>query len=102
MRRLDREVRLPAEVIEEALLEENPGLADEMLTVTCRAAHVQEVRMLPYPAASSRAPAPPTWHATATLSEAIFSADALRRRPSGAAFSTIGRGWRGCAPTGCG
>mgnify|MGYP001554707395 CR=1 FL=1 len=45
LRRLDREVRLPAEVIEEAFLEENPGFADEMMTVTCRAGRVQEVRI---------------------------------------------------------
>jgi ribonuclease T2 len=45
LRRLDREVRLPAEVIEEAFLEENPAFADEMMTVTCRAGRVQEVRI---------------------------------------------------------
>jgi ribonuclease T2 len=45
LRRLDRPVRLPAEVIEEAFLEENPGLADDMLTVTCREGRVQEVRI---------------------------------------------------------
>jgi ribonuclease T2 len=45
LRRLDREVRLPAEVIEEAFLEENPAFADEMMTVTCRAGRVQEVRL---------------------------------------------------------
>jgi ribonuclease T2 len=45
LRQLGREVRLPAEVIEEAFLEENPGLSDEMLTVTCRDGRVQEVRI---------------------------------------------------------
>lgn len=45
LRRLDRPVRLPAEVIEEAFLEENPALTDEMLTVTCRDGRVQEVRI---------------------------------------------------------
>ncbi|NKX43273.1 ribonuclease T2 family protein [Roseicyclus persicicus] len=45
LRRLDRTVRLPAEVVEEAFLEANPDLADEMMTVTCRAGHVQEVRI---------------------------------------------------------
>jgi len=45
LRRLDREVRLPAEVIEEAFLEANPDLSDEMLTVTCRDGRVQEVRI---------------------------------------------------------
>jgi ribonuclease T2 len=45
LRRLDRTVRLPAEVVEEAFLEENPELSDDMLTVTCRAGHVQEIRI---------------------------------------------------------
>ena len=45
LRRLDRAVRLPAAVIEEAFLEVNQNLSPEMLTVTCRAGHVQEVRI---------------------------------------------------------
>lgn len=45
LRRLDREVRLPAAVIEEAFLEANPDLEADMLTVTCRAGRVQEVRI---------------------------------------------------------
>lgn len=45
LRRLDREVRLPANVIEEAFLEVNPELGADMLTVTCRAGRVQEVRI---------------------------------------------------------
>lgn len=45
LRQLDREVRLPAAVIEAAFLEENPGLSADMLTVTCRAGRVQEVRL---------------------------------------------------------
>ena len=45
LRRLDRPVRLPADVIEEAFLEANPALADDMLTVTCREGRVQEVRI---------------------------------------------------------
>lgn len=45
LHRLDRAVRLPAAVIEEAFLEVNPNLLPEMLTVTCRAGHVQEVRI---------------------------------------------------------
>jgi ribonuclease T2 len=45
LRRLDREVRLPAEVIEEAFLEANPALTDDMLTVTCQGGRVQEVRI---------------------------------------------------------
>ena len=45
LRQLDRAVRLPAEVVEAAFLEENPGLSDAMLTVTCREGRVQEVRI---------------------------------------------------------
>jgi ribonuclease T2 len=45
LRRLDRAVRLPAEVIEDAFLEANPSLADPMLTVTCRDGHIHEVRL---------------------------------------------------------
>jgi ribonuclease T2 len=45
LRRLDREVRLPARVIEEAFLEANPELEPDMLTVTCRSGRVQEVRL---------------------------------------------------------
>lgn len=45
LRRLDRAVRLPAEVIEAAFLEANPDFADPMMTVTCRDGHVQEVRI---------------------------------------------------------
>lgn len=45
LRRLDREVRLPARVIEEAFLEANPELTPDMLTVTCRAGRIQEVRL---------------------------------------------------------
>jgi ribonuclease T2 len=42
---IDRRVRLPAHVVEEAFLEANPGLTGEMLTVTCRAGGIQEVRI---------------------------------------------------------
>jgi ribonuclease T2 len=45
LRRLERDLRLPAEVIEEALLEENPQLTDEMTIVTCRDCRVQEMRI---------------------------------------------------------
>lgn len=45
LRQLEEPVRLPASVIEEAFLEENPGLEPDMLTVTCRAGRVQEVRI---------------------------------------------------------
>lgn len=45
LRRLGRDVRLPAAVIEEAFLEVNPGLSADMLTVTCRDNRIQEVRV---------------------------------------------------------
>lgn len=45
LRQLTREVRLPAEVVEQAFLEENPELEPDMITVTCRAGRVQEVRI---------------------------------------------------------
>ena len=45
LRRLDETVRLTAGVIEAAFLEANPALADDMVTVTCRAGHLQEVRI---------------------------------------------------------
>ena len=44
-RRLSRTVRLPALVVEEAFLEVNPDLTADGVTVTCKAGHVQEVRI---------------------------------------------------------
>ncbi|MGR3434700.1 MAG: ribonuclease T2 family protein [Shimia sp.] len=44
-RRLADPVRLPARVVEEAFLEGNPALRPDMLTVTCRDGHIQEVRI---------------------------------------------------------
>lgn len=44
-RALDRPVRLPARVVEEAFLEANPGLSPDMLTVTCRDDAIAEVRL---------------------------------------------------------
>lgn len=45
LRRLEREVRLPAAVIEDAFLEENPTLNADGLTITCKAARIQEARI---------------------------------------------------------
>ena len=45
LRRLEREVRLPASVIEEAFLEENPNLTADGLTITCKASRIQEARI---------------------------------------------------------
>ena len=44
-RKLDDAVRLPASVVEEAFLKDNPQLGPDMLTVTCRDGYVQEVRI---------------------------------------------------------
>ena len=45
IRALDREVTLPAQVVEAAFLEANPGLTADGVTVTCKAGRVQEVRI---------------------------------------------------------
>lgn len=45
LRKLDRAVRLPASVIEAAFLEANPDLTPDMITVTCKAGHIQEARI---------------------------------------------------------
>jgi ribonuclease T2 len=42
---VDRPLRLPARVIEEAFLEANPQLDPDMVTVTCRDGLIQEVRV---------------------------------------------------------
>ncbi|MGV6849139.1 MAG: ribonuclease T2 family protein [Marinibacterium sp.] len=45
LRKLDQPVRLPASVIEDAFLRDNPDLSADGLTVTCRDGYVQEVRI---------------------------------------------------------
>ncbi len=44
-RRLDKEVKLPAALIEEAFIKANPQFEPDMLTVTCRDSRIQEVRV---------------------------------------------------------
>ena len=44
-RRLDRSVTLPARLIEEAFLKDNPSLAPDGLTVTCKDGFIQEARI---------------------------------------------------------
>lgn len=44
-RKLSKPVKLPAQVVEEAFLAENPALEPDMLTVTCKAGRIQEVRL---------------------------------------------------------
>jgi ribonuclease T2 len=43
--RLRRDIRLPADVVEDAFLEANPALSPEDVVVTCRDGMVQEVRI---------------------------------------------------------
>lgn len=44
-RKLDNPVRLPARMIEEAFLKENPALSADGLTVTCKQGYIQEARV---------------------------------------------------------
>ncbi|WP_323766200.1 ribonuclease T2 [Marinovum sp.] len=44
-RKLDRAVKLPASVVEEAFLKANPELEADGVTVTCRDGHIQEARI---------------------------------------------------------
>lgn len=44
-RKLSRDVTLPAAVVEEALLDANPGLDGRMVTITCEAGRIQEARI---------------------------------------------------------
>ena len=44
-RKLDKQVRLPARVVEDAFLKENPDLAADGLTITCRDGFIQEARV---------------------------------------------------------
>lgn len=44
-RKLDKTVRLPASVVEDAFLEANPKVEADGLTVTCRSGFIQEVRV---------------------------------------------------------
>lgn len=45
LRKLDKTVRLPASVIEDAFLEANPTLKPDQITITCKQNHIQEVRI---------------------------------------------------------
>lgn len=44
-RKLDRDIALPAAVVEEAFLKDNPDMERDGVTVTCRDGHIQEVRV---------------------------------------------------------
>lgn len=45
LRRLDKPVQLPATLIEDAFLQQNPDWTADMLTVTCKAGHIAEARL---------------------------------------------------------
>ncbi|MBO6774997.1 MAG: ribonuclease T2 [Marinibacterium sp.] len=44
-RKLDQSVKLPARVVEQAFLKDNPQIEPDGLTVTCRDGHIQEARI---------------------------------------------------------
>ncbi len=44
-RKLDRTVRLPASVVEDAFLKENANLTRDSITITCRQGYIQEARI---------------------------------------------------------
>ncbi len=44
-RKIPNTVKVPAHVVEEAFLEDNPMLTADMITVTCKSKHIQEVRI---------------------------------------------------------
>lgn len=44
-RSLTREITLPAEVVEEAFLRENPALEADQITITCKQGYIQEARI---------------------------------------------------------
>ena len=44
-RKLDKAVKLPASVVEEAFLKANPQLEPDMITITCKDGRIQEARI---------------------------------------------------------
>ena len=45
LRRLEDPVTLPASVIEDAFVKDNPGLQPDGITITCRSGRIQEARI---------------------------------------------------------
>ena len=45
LRKLTREITLPASLIEEAFLESNPTLSSDQITITCKSGYIQEARV---------------------------------------------------------
>ncbi len=44
-RSLNNAVKLPATVVEEAFLKDNPGLEPDMITITCKDGYIEEARL---------------------------------------------------------
>ena len=44
-RKLDRTVKLPASVVEDAFMKDNPSLKRDNITITCRQGYIQEARI---------------------------------------------------------
>ncbi|MEP4068283.1 ribonuclease T2 [Sulfitobacter sp.] len=44
-RKLDKTVKLPASVVEDAFMKDNPTLTRDNITITCRQGHIQEARI---------------------------------------------------------
>tara|TARA_R110002124_G_scaffold258331_3_gene424129 strand:+ start:1542 stop:2189 length:648 start_codon:yes stop_codon:yes gene_type:complete len=44
-RKLDRDIKLPASVVEDAFIKANPKLDPDGITITCRNGHIQEARI---------------------------------------------------------
>jgi ribonuclease T2 len=44
-RNMTKDLRMPASVIEEAFLTDNPGLSPDMVTITCKDDRIQEARI---------------------------------------------------------
>lgn len=45
LRRITRDITLPASVIEDAFLRDNPGLTADQITITCKQGYIQEARI---------------------------------------------------------
>ncbi|MEM9967062.1 MAG: ribonuclease T2 [Pseudomonadota bacterium] len=72
-RQLKTDVRLPAAVVEQAFLAENPALTANMLTITCKGDHIQEARVCLSTSLSPR-PCGADVSRDCRLSRAMFSA----------------------------
>jgi len=82
-RQLDRGIKLPAGVVEQAFLEENEALVADGITITCKAGRIEEVRIC----------------LTRALEPRPCGADVLRDcRLSGALFESMPRALKGPEP----